>query len=138
MEFILKNFPYKILDNKTDIIKKIVTKENELSNKIINSKKPIVILGQSALYLKSGKYIFEEFKKFLLSNNKINQNWNSLNILSNNASTVGSYDLEIISSKNGENNTLDQIKKNNFDFLFLVGQDNLNFKKKNRIYCLYR
>ena len=57
--------------------------------------------------------------------------WNSLNILSNNASTVGSYDLELFSSKNGENETLKKIKKNEFDVIFLFGQENLKFKKKN-------
>ena len=31
--------------------------------KIENSKKPLVIIGQSALNLKSGQYIFEEIKK---------------------------------------------------------------------------
>ena len=56
---------------------------------------------------------------------------NSLNILSNHASTVGSYDLNILSSKDGKNITLNQIKNNNFDILFLFGQDNLSLKKKN-------
>jgi len=124
-------YPYKILDNKTDIIKDIFENKNELSEKIKNSKKPIIILGQSALRLKSGKFIFEEFKRFLISVNKINKDWNSLNILSNHASTVGSYDLDILSSKDGKNITSNQIKNNNFDILFLFGQDSLSLKKKN-------
>ena len=124
-------YPYKILDNKTDTIKDVFENKNELSEKIKNSKKPIIILGQSALRLKSGKFIFEEFKRFLISVNKINKDWNSLNILSNHASTVGSYDLNILSSKDGKNITLNQIKNNNFDILFLFGQDSLSLKKKN-------
>ena len=124
-------YPYKILDNKTDTIKDVFENKNELSEKIKNSKKPIIILGQSALRLKSGKFIFEEFKRFLISVNKINKDWNSLNILSNHASTIGSYDLNILSSKDGKNITLNQIKNNNFDILFLFGQDSLSLKKKN-------
>ena len=124
-------YPYKILDNKTDTIKDIFENKNDLSEKIKNSKKPIIIIGQSALRLKSGKFIFEEFKKFLISINKITKEWNSLNILSNNASTVASYDLNILNSKDGKNVILDKIENNNFDILFLFGQDNLNFKKKN-------
>jgi len=124
-------YPYKILDNKTDTIKDIFENKNDLSEKIKNSKKPIIIIGQSALRLKSGKFIFEEFKKFLISINKITKEWNSLNILSNNASTVASYDLNILYSKDGKNVILDKIENNNFDILFLFGQDNLNFKKKN-------
>ena len=124
-------YPYKILDNKTDTIKDIFENKNELSEKIKNSKKPIIIIGQSALRLKSGKFIFEEFKKFLISINKITKEWNSLNILSNNASTVASYDLNILNSKDGKNIILDQIENNNFDILFLFGRDNFNFEKKN-------
>ena len=124
-------YPYKILDNKTGTIKDVFENKNKLSEKIKNSKKPIIIIGQSALRLKSGKFIFEEFKRFLISINKITKEWNSLNILSNHASTVGSYDLNILNSKDGKNIILDQIENNNFDILFLFGQDNFNFKKKN-------
>ena len=124
-------YPYKILDNKTDSLKDLFENKNNLYEKIKNSKKPIIILGQSTLKLKSGKFIFEGFKKFLTSVNKITENWNSLNILSNHASTVGSYDLNILSSKDDNNIVLDQIRTNNFEILFLFGQDNVDFKKKN-------
>ena len=124
-------YPYKVVDANTETIKNIVENKNDLSNKIINAKNPLIIIGQSALKIKSSKYIFEELKKFLKKNNKINNEWNSLNIISNNASTVGSYDLDIINSNKGENTTLERIKKNDFEILFLFGQDNLKFNKKN-------
>jgi len=124
-------YPYTILENKTSIIKEIIESKNELSKKIEDSKKPIIIIGQSILKLKSNKFIFEELKKYLYSINKITKEWNSLNVLSNNASTVGAYDLNILSSDNGVNLTLQKIKKNEFDIIFLFGQDNLKFEKKN-------
>jgi len=91
----------------------------------------MIILGQSLFKMKSSTYVFEELKNYLISNDKINNNWNSLNILSNNASTVGSYDLGLLSTTNGNNETLEKINKNEFDVIFLFGQDNLNIKKKN-------
>ena len=91
----------------------------------------MLIIGQSTLKLKSAQYIFESFKKFLISSGKINDEWNALNIISNNASTVGGYDLDLLSSNNGKNLTLEEIQKNNFKIIFLFGQDNLNFKKQN-------
>ena len=122
-------YPYTILDNNTKAIKDIVNNKHEISTKIINAKKPIIVIGQSVLKIKSGIYIFEELKKYLLENNKINNEWNSLNILSTNASTVGAYDLGILSSNNGKNTSFDKIKKNELDILFLFGQDDLKFIK---------
>ena len=124
-------YPYTVLDGSTKTIKDIINNKSILSDKIKNSQKPIFIIGQSLFKKNSSSYVFEELKKYLLKSNKINENWNSLNILSNNASTVGSYDLEILSSKNGTNITLEKIKNNEFDVIFLFGQDNIKFKKKN-------
>ena len=127
-----QTYPYKIIENSSDKIKEIIeNKGNEISDKILNSSKPIIIIGQSTLKKKSAKYIFENLKSYLTKNNKINDQWNALNIISNNASTVGSYDLELLSGNGAENPTLEKITKNQFEVIFLFGQDNLNFKKEN-------
>ncbi len=130
-DLIDQTYPLIKLGNDTNLIKSICEDKHELSGKIANANKPIVIIGQSALKLNSGKYIFENLKKFLIQKNKINEDWNALNILSNNASTVGSYDLNILSSNDGSNPVLEKINQNEFEIIFLLGQDNLSFKKKN-------
>ena len=119
-------YPYKVISSNTDELKKIILNEHEVSKKIISAKNPIVIFGQSALKLNSSGYLFEGMKKFLSENNKINDDWNALNVLSNNASTVGAYDLDIL-----DNETIDNVLSNQFELVFLFGQDNLNIKKKN-------
>ena len=124
------NYPYKILDNSTEIIKDIVENRNELNEKIKKAKKPIILIGQSALKLQSGKYIFEKLKKFLIDSKKINEDWNALNVLSNHASTVGGYDLDLIDLNNNKDSTLEKIKNNYFEILFLIGQDDFKFKRK--------
>ena len=124
-------YPYKILPNTTDFIKQIIEGKHEISNKILNSSKPLIIIGESALTLKSGKYVFEKMKEYLSSLNKINDEWNSLSILLKDASSVGSYDLKIISSSDSENIVLKKTLNNEFEIIFLIGQDNLDFKKKN-------
>ncbi len=131
-----QTFPYKILDNSSNLIREIVEGKNEFSEKIIKSSKPIIIIGQSVLKLKSGKYIFEEMKKYLIKNNKINNQWNSFNILSKDASTVGAYDLTLFSSNNGRNILLEKLKENSIDLLFLFGQDKLKIKR-NGIFVIY-
>ena len=129
-----QTYPYEKLPAKTKTIKDICENKSEISKKIISAKKPIIIIGNSILNLKSGKFIFENLKKFLIDNKKITDNWNPLNILQINASSVGGYDLKLI---NGEENiTLKQLQENFFDIIFLFGQDNLKFKKKNE-YVVY-
>ena len=125
-------YDYKILSDKTDEIKKIVNNESELSNKILSAKNPIIIIGESVLELESGKYIFEEIKSFLIQNNKISQEWNPLNILIQNASTVGLLDLKIIPDQKENNFTFfNNLENKKFKLLYLLGSDNLDFKKDN-------
>ena len=126
-----QTYPYTIIGNNSDKIKEIIDSDKSgISEKIKKSSKPIIIIGQSLLKLKSSKYIFENLKNYLYENNKTNDQWKALNIISNNASTVGSYDLDILSGIGSDNPTLEKIKENNFDIIFLFGQDELNFKKK--------
>ena len=121
-------YPYEILNNSTSEIKKIFENNHKISKEIVNAKYPIIILGHEILNLQSAKFIFEGFQSFLKDNNKLNENWNSLNILNLNASSVGSYDLQILSNNN---DTLHKLKSNFFDVIFLFGQDDLIFNKKN-------
>ena len=55
---------------------------------------------------------------------------NSLNLISKNASSVGSYDLNLFSDDEGKNKVLDEINNGNIELLFLFGQDNLKLNKK--------
>ena len=131
-------YDYEIIGNKTDDVKQIINIENDFSRKLLAAKKPIIIIGESALELKSGKYIFEELKKFLIKNNLINENWNSLNILLQNASTTGLLDLKILSNQNENDfSFFNNLKNKKFKFLYLLGSDNLEFKK-NEEFVVYQ
>ncbi len=120
-------YPYLSLDGQTQTLNNILEGNHDISKEIINSKKPIIIIGESILRLKSSEYLFNKTKEFLSKNNKISEEWNSLNILSTDAATVGNIDLGII---NNENNLISDLKEHKFDIVYLVGQDNLEFDKK--------
>ncbi len=124
-------YPYESLNSDTDIINEIVEDKHNISKIIDDSKKPIVIIGQSILSAKSGKYVFEKIKSYLLNKNKISNDWNSLNIISENASTVGSFDLGIYNTTDGSNKILKDLKNHKYELIYLLGQDNLIFDKKN-------
>ncbi len=125
-------YEYKIIGKKTDDIRKILNSEVEFSKKLSASKKPIVIIGESALELKSGKYIVNELKNFLKKNNFINKDWNAFNFLPQNASTVGLIDLKILPKDDEEKNSFfEKLNNNQFKLLYLLGSDNLEVNKNN-------
>ena len=119
-------YNYEIVGEDTQSIKDIVDGKSDFSKKFLASKKPLVIIGLSALELKSGKFIFEEIKEFLLKNNFINNDWNSLNVLLQDASSVACLDLEFLNS-----NFFEKVNSHKFEIIYLLESDNLEIKKKN-------
>jgi NADH-quinone oxidoreductase subunit G len=123
-------YDYTLLGEDVKDIKNIFDKKSEISIKLENAKKPIFIIGESVLELKNSKYILEKTKNFLIENNFINETWNALNILSQNASTVGAMDLGFYNiDKNNNFIFFDKLKNKEFKLLYLVGSDNFEIKK---------
>ena len=126
-------YPYEIIGSSTTTIENIVSKSHQISQKILNSKRPMVIIGQTALEGKTGEYIFESIKSFLYKNNFINKDWNALNILNQAASTVGAIDLDVHTINEKENfSFFDNLDSGNLKFLYLLGADNFNFDKSDK------
>ena len=120
-------YPYQTLDGKIQNIKDIFEDKNEISKEIQNANKPMIILGESFLDCKSASYLFILIKDFLLKHNKFTLDWNPLNTLFSDASTVGNLDLDIVDKSN---EVLKGLNQNKFEIIYLLGHDNLFFKKK--------
>ena len=56
-------YEYKIVGKTTQDLKDIIEGKNEFNKQILSSKKPIVIIGESALEMKNGQFIFLRSKK---------------------------------------------------------------------------
>ena len=120
-------YPYESLDGQTQTVKNIFEGTHDLSTNIINSKKPMIILGESFLRLNSAEFLNNKIIEFLKQNNKFSEDWYPVNILSCDAASVGNFDLGLI---NKENNLLNDLRSHKFEIVYLVGQDNLDFNKK--------
>jgi NADH-quinone oxidoreductase subunit G len=120
-------YPYESLDGQTQTLKDIFDGNHNISKQIIGANKPMIVLGESLLNINSAKYFFNKIKKFLIKNEKVSKEWNPLNVLSCDAATVGNYDLGLV---NEDNNLLKDLQNHKFDIVYLLGQDNLNFDKK--------
>ena len=121
-------YPYQSLDGKSQTIKDIIENKNDLYKEINQANKPLIIIGESFLKIKSADYLFNLLKKFLSDNKKTTPEWNPLNILSVDAATVGNLDLDIVDESN---KLFDDLNENKFEIIYLLGQDNLDFNKKN-------
>mgnify|MGYP007000272415 CR=1 len=51
-------YPYQILDGKIQTLKDIIENNNKVSKNILDSKKPMIILGESFLNSNSANYLF--------------------------------------------------------------------------------
>ena len=123
-------YDYTSLGDEVNDIKNVFDKKSEINQKLKNAKKPIFIIGESVLELKNSKYILEKTKDFLIENNYINETWNALNILIQNASTVGAIDLGFYNIDKDNNFIFfDKLENKEFKLLYLVGSDNLRIEK---------
>ena len=120
-------YPYEFLDGSTQTLNDIIENKNNISKDIINSSKPLIVLGESFLNLKSAKYLFFSLKNFLLKNKKFTKDWKPFNLLSSDASTGGNLDLDIIDHTN---EIFQKLNENKFKLIYLLGKDNLDFNKK--------
>ncbi len=126
-------YPYINLASNTSLIRAIAYGTHEISEKIKKSNKPMIIIGESALYGETGKYIFETLKYFLSKNNFIKEDWNALNVLAQQASRVGAIDLGVHSINETENfSFFNKLDNDEFRFLYLLGADNICFDKKDK------
>tara|TARA_B110001454_G_scaffold209209_1_gene222477 strand:- start:236 stop:2275 length:2040 start_codon:yes stop_codon:yes gene_type:complete len=126
-------YPHKNIGNDTLTIRDIIEGKHEISQTIQKSKKPIFIFGESSLMGDVGQYVFESLKNFLKKNNFIRNDWNALNILSQQASRVGAIDLGMYSiNQNSNFSFFDKLNNNDFKLIYLLGVDNFNFDKKDK------
>ena len=126
-----QTYEYKIIGDNSQTIKDFIEEKHEFNRVFNTAKKPLIIIGESALELNSGGFIFEELKNFLYQKKLISEKWNALNILIQNASTVGALDLKIINKDKNNFEFFNNIKKNKFKILYLLNSDNLKFEKNN-------
>ncbi len=89
-----------IIDGQTGFLfksddEKDLAKNGKIYNSLKSAKKPVFIIGESGLS-SNGEYVLESVKKILKENNFINNDWNGLNILHQNASSVGAIYLNLI------------------------------------------
>ena len=112
---------YKVnfLGDNLNILKEIENEKSIFVERIKLAKKPIIIIGESVLNSKQGKYVLETSKSILKKYNALS----GLNILHQNASSVGAIMLQAYN--------LNEDVLNN-ELLYLIGADEVEIDKKDK------
>ena len=120
------HYKYKVLGDNISILNDLINGNISESNEINSSKKPIIIIGESALKSDTAQDVLNLSKKLLKKLNKID----GLNILHQSASNVGSLKLGLQSE--------DLKKVYSSEVLYLLNADEVEIKKSDSQFIIYQ
>jgi NADH-quinone oxidoreductase subunit G len=119
-------YPHENVGSSFSAIGDILAKNGKIYNSLKSAKKPVFIIGESGLSA-NGEYVLETIKKILKDNNFLNNDWNGLNILHQNASSVGAIYLNLLKL-----NFLDKLNDDTSKVVYLLGADEIKVKPVNK------
>jgi NADH-quinone oxidoreductase subunit G len=119
-------YPHENVGSSFSALGEILAKNGKIYNSLKSAKKPAFIIGESGLG-SNGEYVLETVKKILKDNNFLNNDWNGLNILHQNASSVGAIYLNLLKS-----NFLDKLNDDTLKAVYLLGADQIKVKPVNK------
>ncbi len=103
------------------------TGSNAFADVLKNAKKPMIILGSSALARDDGAAVLAAAWALAASVGALSQEWHGFNVLQQAASRVGALDLGFVPGANGKG--LGQMLGGEVDLLWLLGADELDTAK---------
>ena len=137
----MKNLTYKYehLGQSLNILEDILSENNKFSEKLKKAKKPMIIVGESALTRNDGSAVLHLCSKIAEKFNLVTENWNGFNILNSNISIVGALDIGFFNEKFNENITSEvkKISSNDDSVVFLLGNDEIDLSILNKSFVIY-
>jgi NADH-quinone oxidoreductase subunit G len=119
-------YPHENVGTSFSILSDILEKNHKIYNSLKSAKKPVFIIGESGLSGANGEFVLETVKKILKDNNFLNSEWNGLNILHQNAASVGAIYLNLV-----KNNFLNKLNDKESKLIYLLGADKIKINSQN-------
>jgi len=119
------NYPILQLGNNAHLLQDILNDKHIFSKTWKAAKKPMLIIGESALCRRDSLTIMHTAQQLCKQVDAHTENWNGYNILHAHASSVGSLDMGFVPGEGGLSATqiLDASQKNAIKVIFLHGVD---------------
>ncbi len=133
-------YPYLHLGNEIELLKEILQGRHEFSKKLEQAKRPMLILGMSALQRSDGASILKLAKDIADRYNMIQEDFNGFNVLHSAASRVGALDLGFIPASGGKDvrEIVKGCANGEIDVLYLLGADEINMEALGNSFVIYQ
>lgn len=121
-------YSYKHLSNNIDYLNDILNDQSDFCTVLKKAKKPLIIIGTSAINFSDGKDILKVCAEIAKKYQITNHNFNGLNILQQDISRVGALDIGFYNNffDLDYNNSLKQHIQNYKPVVFLLGLDEID------------
>ena len=120
-------------------LRNILENNSPFSQELENSKKPLIIIGNSAINNQEGEEIIKLCSEISKKYNVVNDNFNGFNILQQDISKVGALDIGFYNnlfSGDFNKNASEYISKNS-PVVFLLGSDEIDHKILEKSFLIY-
>lgn len=126
------NYDYEHLGNGPKTLEAFLTGKSSFAKQFKKAKKPVLIVGASALARKDGAAIQYLTREIATKYKVVSKAWNGYNVLQMAASRVGGLDLGFVPAKGGKatKDILKNVEKGQIKLLYLVGADEFALDKK--------
>ena len=132
-------YQYEHLSTDISYLNKILKHDSDFSKVLQNAKKPLIIIGTSAINYEEGEEVLKICSEISNKYNMSNENFNGLNILQQDISRVGALDIGFYNNKfdkNWSNKIKEQVSKNK-PVVFLLGLDDIDFSLLEDAFVVY-
>lgn len=135
-------FDYDDLGDDPSVLDQILTGKHPFAKILQKAKRPMVIIGDTALTRKDGMALLNLARAIAETYHMVDPNsaWNGFNVLHSKASRVGGLDLGFVPGKGGLNTEEipDAVEQGEIDTLYLLGVDDVDFSRLKNAWIVYQ
>ena len=130
-------YSYQHLGNDLNVLNNLADGSNPFSQKLLNAKSPMIIIGQSILNRKDSLNAYSLIEEIIHKYEIVKDDWNGVNTLQLSASRVGSLDLGLYQNTRSMSDIYNDADNGKIKLLISFGADEIDyshFKETNIIY----
>jgi NADH-quinone oxidoreductase subunit G len=130
-------YKHQNLGNDLKILQDILEGKNQFCEKLKNSHRNMLIIGEDLVSCQDGLEIIKLCKAIAQKYNMINNDWNGFNFLARTTGLINGLELDFV-SQNGVNDILQKAEQGHIKLLFLHGvDDEIDFTKLQNCFVVY-